>query len=126
MKHRSFLRNGLLVAFALVMLASMPLGVSADPVDDRDQGELEDEFAEPSETAGYTEPYTEPADILEYEYECAAIGCEFAPARELAQVGAYDAIGELDPEHIPSAEVMELWEGVDPSEVFDDQDDSDE
>jgi hypothetical protein len=120
MKRRSFLRNALLVAVALVMLASMPLGVSADPVDDRDQDELEDEFAQPSDTTGYTEPaYT-------WEWENGALISLFEPAKELAQVGAYDAIDELDPEHIPSAEVMEPWEGVDPSEVFDDQDDSDE
>jgi hypothetical protein len=140
MKRRSFLRNGLLVAVALVMLASTPLAVSADPVDgpddDQDSDEchipdevltgcvdedaFDDQNPNPSERTGYTEPaYT-------WEWENGALISLFEPAKELAQVGAYDAIDELDPEHIPSAEVMEPWEGVDPSEVFDDQDDSDE
>jgi hypothetical protein len=136
MKRRSLLRNGLLVAFALIMVASMPFAVSADQVDDRDQDELEDDsdecteptgslveciyngFAQPSERTGYSEP----ADILEWEAGWPPDALE--AAEELADVGAFDAIEEL--ENVDAVEFLEGYEGVDPSEVLDDQDDSDE
>jgi hypothetical protein len=138
MKRRSFLRNGLLVAVALVLLASMPLAVSADPVDgpddDQDSDEchipdevltgcvdedaFDDQNPNPSERTGYTEP----ADFV--EYECACFSPNKEAAKELADVGAYDALDEI--KYLDVAEFLEDYEGVDPSEVFDDQDDSDE
>jgi hypothetical protein len=72
MKRRSSLRTGLLVAVALVLLASMPLAVSADHVDDRDDDQDDSEcpyppsllvgcvdvdvFVDLNPTAGYTVP----------------------------------------------------------------------
>lgn len=120
MKRRSFLRNALLVAVALVMLASTPLAVSADQVDDRDQGELEDddECTEPTGSLveciynGFFQPsertaYTEPADILEYESGWPPDATR--AARELADLGAFDAIEEL--ENVDADEFLEDYEG---------------
>jgi len=164
MKRRSFLRSGLLVAFALVMVASMPLAVSADHVDDRDQDEgsgglqpapfcdsgdcvnvpkdadnhgdedgedvyvngpvridgddNHDQSATPSDRTGYTEP------VDRVEYECACFSPNKEAAKELADVGAYDAIEEI--QYLDAAEFLEDYEGVDPSEVLDDQDGGEE